>query len=66
MVTAVVGRKDAEEKFVAHSGVGRVGRWPFQIRGILNRQNIFVKHGGIGVLGLVFRPADGFGAMADE
>jgi hypothetical protein len=36
VVAAVVGREDAEQKFTAHAGVGRVSRRPLQIGGVLN------------------------------
>src|ERR1035437_2862966 len=45
------GRKGVEPEFVAHAGVGRVGGRPLQIGGVLNGQKIFVKRGGVGVLG---------------
>ena len=65
MVSPVVGREDAEQKFIAHASVGRVGRRPFQIGGVLNRQNVLVKRGGVGVLlrGGVLCAADGFDAV---
>lgn len=64
MVAAVVGWEDAQQKFSAHSGVGRVAGRPFQIGGVLNGQNIFVKRGGVGVFGRgrVLCAADGLGA----
>ena len=60
VVAAVVGREDAEQKFAAHAGVGGVAGRPFQIGGVLDGQNKFVKRGGVGVLlrGGVFRAAD--------
>lgn len=60
-ISAVVGRENAQQKFSAHAGVGRVARRPFQIGGVLNRQNVFVKRRGIGVpgRGAVFCSADG-------
>jgi len=37
MIAAIAGHgKIPEQKFSTHSNVGRVGRWPFQIGGILN------------------------------
>ena len=62
MIATVVGREDAEQKLAAHTGVGGVAGRPFQIGGVLNGQNVFVKRGGVGVLlrGGVLRAADGF------
>ena len=51
VISAVVGREDAEEKLSAHSGVGGVARGKLQVGGVLNGQNVFVKRRGIGVLG---------------
>ena len=64
MVAAMVGREDAEQKLSAHSGVGGISGGELQVGGVLNRQNVFVKRGGIGVLGRggVNRAADGLGA----
>ena len=61
VVTAVVGRENAELKFIAHAGVGRIGRRPLQIRRVLDGQQPFVKVGGIGVFlaGGIFRAAFG-------
>ncbi len=60
VVTAVVGREDAQQKFAAHAGVGGVAGRPFQIGGVLDGQNKFVERGGVGVLlrGGVLRAAD--------
>lgn len=48
MISAVVGREDAEQKLAAPSGVGRVGGRKFQVGGVLDGQDVFVGVGSIG------------------
>ena len=64
IVAAVVGRENAEQKLAAHAGVGGIARGKLQVGCVLDGQNIFVKSGGVGVLGRgrVFRSACGLNA----
>ena len=68
MVPAAVRREDAEQKFSAHAGIGGVGGRPFQVGGVLDGQQVFVKRGGVGVLlsNRVFYAPDGFDAVFFE
>ena len=64
MIAAVVGRKNAEQKLSAHSGIGGIARGELQVGSVLDGQNIFVKRRGVGVLGRggVNRAAGGLNA----